>query len=144
MFFSFLFSIFLYAQPFPEDSCTHHYKNKREWKELNLNKEQKEKLRELRREMDIIRKNYVDSIREIRLHIKEELLKEEPSLTSLEKFASILGELYKNMTMKRFEHLLKVKNILTKEQFEKLVSLEEKERCFMRKPRRGFPPPPPY
>lgn len=144
LFFIVLLPLSLSVQASSEDSCmmrAGHFRDIKIWEELNLTKEQKEKLKELHKEMVELRKSHIDSVKNIRASIKEELLKDTPSKSALERYASTLGEFHKSMTIERLEHLLKVKNILTKEQFEKLVSMEEKGFGLMEKPFRRPPSP---
>ena len=96
------------------------------WMELNLTDEQKEKLRTLHEEMQPIRKKHMESVKAVRDKIKTELLKSEPSQNTLYGYAGELGELHKQMTKDRTDHLLEVKKILSPEQFSKLVEREGK------------------
>jgi Spy/CpxP family protein refolding chaperone len=98
----------------------------RMWMELNLTAEQKEQLKALREEMQPIREKHMESVKAVRDKIKAELLKSDPSQNTLYGYAGELGELHKQMTKDRTDHLLKVKKILTPEQFSKLVEREEK------------------
>jgi len=92
--------------------------------ELGLTAEQKEKLNGLHSEMGAARKKNFEAVRTIREKTKEELLKEEPSKSTLDSYAGELGNLHKEISIARHDHLLKVKQILTAEQFSKIVNKE--------------------
>ena len=91
-------------------------------KELNLTQDQKTKLKALRKQMKEPRQQIIDQMKGVRNKIKEELLKDKPSKTVLDGYASQLGELSKQIAQKLADHLLQVKAILTPEQFTKLVN----------------------
>ncbi len=98
--------------------------------ELGLTAEQKEKLKTLHSEMGEARKKNFEAVRTIREKTKEELLKGEPSKSALDTYAGELGNLHKEITIARHDHLLKIKQILTAEQFSKIVNKEcNKERA---------------
>ena len=63
-------------------------------------------------------------VKKVRNKIKEELLKEKPSQGTLNGYAKEAGKLHGKLSEKRMAHFLKVKEVLTKEQFEKLLSNE--------------------
>lgn len=96
------------------------------WMELNLSVDQKEQLMALHEAMRPIRARHMESVKAVRERMKTELLKSDPSVNTLYGYAGELGELHKQMSKDRVDHLLKVKNILTPEQFSKLVEREEK------------------
>ena len=91
-------------------------------KELNLTQDQKTKLKALRMQMKESRQQIFNQMKGVRNKIKEELLKDKPSKTVLDGYASQLGELSKQIAQKLADHLLQVKAILTPEQFTKLVN----------------------
>jgi len=91
-------------------------------KELNLTQDQKTKLKALRMQMKESRQQIFNQMKGVRNKIKEELLKDKPSKTALDGYASQLGELSKQIAQKLADHLLQVKAILTPEQFTKLVN----------------------
>jgi Spy/CpxP family protein refolding chaperone len=95
------------------------------WTDMNLTAEQQEKLKALHGEMQGTRKAHKDEIMTVRKKIADELLKDAPSTASLDSFAQELGALHAKMTKERYAHLLKVKQILTAEQFKTMLSREE-------------------
>jgi Spy/CpxP family protein refolding chaperone len=99
-------------------------KAKKVFEDLGLSTVQKAKLKDLRIEMQAMRKDHFEKMKVMREKIKEEILKESPSQTALHEFAKDIGNLRMLMAEKESEHLLKVKAILTPEQFKKLLSKE--------------------
>lgn len=116
---AFMVSIPLYAQ-----SANPEQRGKRHgfWEELNLTDEQSAQLKLLK--LDIQKEHIIhfDEVRKVRNKIKDELLKEKPSQGTLNGYAKELGGLHGKLEEKRLAHFLKVKEVLTKEQFEKLLS----------------------
>jgi Spy/CpxP family protein refolding chaperone len=94
--------------------------------DLKLTDEQQARLKALRDEMMTIRKQHIEAVKGVRDKMKAELLKPSPSQKMLDRYAGELGELHKKMTKDRTDHLLKVKKVLTPEQFSKLVEKEER------------------
>ena len=109
--------------PDPERKFDHPH---RMWKDLDLNGDQKDKLKALHNEMQQIRKKHFGSVKTVRNKIKDELLKDSPSKKTLHKYAGELGELHKQMTKERSDHLLKVKKLLKPDQFKKLLEHERR------------------
>lgn len=99
-------------------------KNHHMWADLGLTDDQKVKLKELHQEIVALRDKNFETVRAIRTKIKDELLKESPSTTQLDSYASEIGEIHKEIARQHNNHLLKVKAVLTPEQFSKLVSKE--------------------
>jgi len=97
----------------------------RMWKDLNLTDDQKAKLKTLHDEMQQVRKKHFDAVKKVRDKIKDELLKDSPSQKTLHGYAGELGELQKQMTKERSDHLLKVKKLLKPDQFKKLLDHEQ-------------------
>ena len=96
----------------------------RMWENLNLNDKQKEELKKLHDEMQEVRKKHIEAVKTVRDKIKTELLKKKSSQNVLYGYAGELGELHKQMTKERGDHLLKVKKVLTPEQFKQIVEHE--------------------
>jgi Spy/CpxP family protein refolding chaperone len=94
--------------------------------DLNLTEEQQNKLKVLHDEMMQIREKHMDAVKTVRDKMKAELLKKSPSQNTLYGYGGELGELHKQMSKDRTDHLLKVKKVLTAEQFSKLVEKEER------------------
>jgi Spy/CpxP family protein refolding chaperone len=90
--------------------------------ELGLNVDQNAKLKTLHSEMKIAHKEHIEKIKALREKSREELLKPKPDKTVLYGFAGEIGALQKIMAEKEADHLLKIKAILTPEQFDKLLS----------------------
>ena len=121
--FTFVFMVFLplYAQPDNPEECGKH---KRFVEELNLTDEQHTQLKLLKLDMQKEHILHFDEVKKTREKIKEELLKEKPSQGKLNEYAKELGKLHGKLEEKRLAHFLKVKEVFTKEQFEKLLSKE--------------------
>jgi Spy/CpxP family protein refolding chaperone len=94
------------------------------WTDLGLTEEQKEKLKELHQEMKTVRTGHMEQIKALRQKAKEELLKEKPSRNTLNALARNQGDIEQKFAEKRLEHLLKLKGVLTSEQFTKFVDRE--------------------
>jgi Spy/CpxP family protein refolding chaperone len=76
--------------------------------------------------MQKVREKHFEAVRKVRDKIKDELLKDSPSRKTLYGYAGELGELHKQITKERSNHLLKVKKILNPEQFKKLIEHENR------------------
>ena len=94
--------------------------------ELNLSAEQQEKLKVLHQEMMQVRQKHMESVKAVRDKIRAELLKADASQNVLYGYAAELGELHKQMSVARADHLLKVKKVLSADQFAKLLDREER------------------
>lgn len=93
---------------------------------LNLTAEQQKKMKALNNELLEQRNKNVQSIKVIRDKMKVELLKEVTSTSILLGYTAELGDLHKQLNTARVEHLLKVKKLLTPEQFAKILEKEER------------------
>jgi Spy/CpxP family protein refolding chaperone len=93
-------------------------------KELGLSTQQKSQLRELRKEMRDFHRSQMDKMRALRDKSKGELLAASPNKEILYGFAREMGELRRVMAEKEADHLLKVKAVLTPDQFEKLLKMD--------------------
>jgi Spy/CpxP family protein refolding chaperone len=107
--------------------------------ELKLTAEQNEQLKGLHQQHRQDMKPFQEKMKGIRDKVKAELLKPAPSKPALDGYAAELGDLHKQMALKRNEHLLQMKAILTAEQFAKLVNKDWMggERMKGRSPRHG-------
>ena len=94
------------------------------WAQLNLTDDQKAKLKTLRQEMRESRKANFEKMKVLLDKSKEELLKPAPNKALLYGYAKEMGDLHKAMAEHMADHMLKVKTILTKDQFTKLLSNE--------------------
>jgi Spy/CpxP family protein refolding chaperone len=92
--------------------------------QLNLTDDQKAKLKDMRKEMGEFRKVNFEKMKALREKSKVEFLKAAPSKTVLYGFAKEMGDLHKAMAEKMADHILKMKTILTKEQFEKMLNFD--------------------
>lgn len=92
--------------------------------ELGLTEEQKVKLKELHQEIKAAREKNFETARNIRMKIRDELTKENPSTSQLDLYAAELGEVHKLTAKQHNDHLLKVKAVLSAEQFAKIVNKE--------------------
>jgi Spy/CpxP family protein refolding chaperone len=95
------------------------------WSDMKLTAEQQEKLKALHSEMQETRKAHKDEVMAVRKKIADELLKDTPSTETLDNYSKELGDLHAKMTRERYTHLLKVKQILTAEQFKTMLSRED-------------------
>jgi Spy/CpxP family protein refolding chaperone len=92
------------------------------WAQLNLTADQKAKLKTLRAEMKDFRKANFEKMKSLLDKNKAELLKAAPNRSVLFGYAKEMGDLHETMSEHMADHMLKMKSILTKEQFEKLLS----------------------
>ncbi len=97
-------------------------KNYQMCSELGLTEEQKVKLKELHQEIKALRTENFKNARSIRMKIRDELIKESPSASQLDLYAAELGEVHKLISKQHNDHLLKVKVVLSAEQFSKIVN----------------------
>lgn len=123
------------AEP-PQHECSGKCRQQM-FADLNLTAEQQQQLKALHDEMKSMREKNMESVKTVRDKMKAELLKADASSNVLYGYAAELGELHKQMSKDRCDHLLKVKKVLTPEQFAKLVEKEDRMG-----PGRGFGPPP--
>lgn len=89
--------------------------------ELELSEAQRERLGAALEEQRSSSKEIKASMRRIRDAMKAELAKDQPSQEALEKTARESGELAEQMVKQRIAYLLKVKKILSREQFGELL-----------------------
>jgi Spy/CpxP family protein refolding chaperone len=111
----------------PHDSCTADAATKdsshQKWiQQLNLSTDQKAKMKALREEMQTMRKSTMEKMKSLRDKSRDELLKAAPNKMVLYGYAKEIGDLHKAMSEQMADHMLKVKGILSKEQFEKMMS----------------------
>jgi Spy/CpxP family protein refolding chaperone len=94
------------------------------WKQMGLTEQQRESLKALRLEQTTEVKEIGQKLRAVRKTVKEELLKDDPSSSVLDRAAADAGDLTEKLTESFVDHLLEVKKILTPEQFAKLLQRE--------------------
>ena len=125
-----MFATPLIAQPDNPEHCDRH---KAFMEKLNLTDDQHTKLKLLKLDMQKEHILHFDEVKKVREKIKEEMLKEKPSQSALDGFAKELGKLHGELEKKRFKHFLKIKGVLNKEQFEKILSKEFRKGMFHHK-----------
>ena len=88
--------------------------------ELNLTDEQKIELQKLRDEIRPIREKNWEEVRVIRKKIREELAKDQSDRATLTEYSKKLSTLTFNMTEAMNDHVLKMREVFTKEQYDKM------------------------
>ncbi len=104
---------------FSRDSTRH-----RIWAQLGLSENQKARLKDMRKQSMEFRKQNFEKMKVLLDKSKDELLKPSPSKTVLHGYAKEMGELHRAMAEQMADHMIALKSVLTKEQFEKLLSNE--------------------
>lgn len=89
--------------------------------DLGLTQEQQSKLLKIHNEKRESSVKHRDSIASVRLKIKNELVQPNPSKQNLDAYAVALGKLHSEQIQNNTEQMLKIKEILTPEQFSKMV-----------------------
>jgi Spy/CpxP family protein refolding chaperone len=89
--------------------------------DLGLTQEQKSNLLKIHKEMREIRLKQRENVASLRLKIKNELNQPNPSKPILDGYAVDLGKLHTMQIQNNTEQMLKIKAILTPEQFSKLI-----------------------
>jgi Spy/CpxP family protein refolding chaperone len=92
------------------------------WAQLNLTQDQKAKLKALRGGAKDFRKANFDKMKALLDKSKEELLKSAPNKAVLYGYAKEIGDLHKAISEHMADQMLKMKTILTKEQFQKFLN----------------------
>jgi Spy/CpxP family protein refolding chaperone len=108
---------------------TREHPGKKMFAELGVTSEQEAKLKEIHAAAAPAKKLRQQQLEVVRQKIKVELQKEKPSRSALNKYAAEAGNLHKQMNLASIDRLLKIKAVLTPEQFNKLS-----ERGFMHGP----------
>ena len=93
--------------------------------ELGLTEEQQVKLKVLRLDHQKELVQFMPQMKKMREAIRDELKKPAASRGALKKYAAELADLHEQMENLKLDHLLKVKDVLTAEQFSKLVDREQ-------------------
>jgi Spy/CpxP family protein refolding chaperone len=114
---SFAFS----GQPNDSGMEKHHQKM---MADLKLTADQDTKIQALHKNMMETGKPLFEQMKGINDKVKAELLKDQPSKPVLDGYATQLADIQKQLIQKRYDHVLQVKTILTKEQFSKHMSQE--------------------
>lgn len=91
------------------------------WNSLGLDADQKAKLLTMHNEMRDIRKKNIEAETAVRVKIKDELSKSNPSKNVLSGYVDELGKLHDHMIQSHIDHLLQIKTILTPDQFHKVI-----------------------
>ena len=108
---------------------TREHPGKKMFAELGVTSEQEAQLKEIHAAAAPAKKLRQQQLEVVRQKIKVELQKEKPSRSALNKYAAEAGNLHKQMNLASIDRLLKIKAVLTPEQFNKLS-----ERGFMHGP----------
>lgn len=95
--------------------------------ELKLTETQKQELMKLRKERKAEQKQNVEALQQLRRQIKEELLKKDPDRKKLDSYSEQIALTHKKIAGSMISHLLKVKTVISQEQFEKLLNFHWKE-----------------
>lgn len=109
------------------------------WKDMKLTTQQQEKLKTLHDQMQETRKKHKNEVKTFRKKISDELLKDTPSTADLDTYSKELGDIHVRMTQERYNHLLKVKQVLTAEQFKMMISSEDCHKHYRHKGKMGPP-----
>ncbi len=104
------------------DSCHRdHRVMHRKWEALDLDEQQKEKLKSLHEDARERRKKHFELIRDVKAKMRDELLKDAPDEKTLSSYADKIGNLRTRATQQEIDHLLKIKGVLDAQQFETLL-----------------------
>jgi len=114
-------SIAFSAQPNESAMEKHHQKM---MVDPTVTADQKAKIQALHKDMEGKGKSLFDQMKGINEKVKVELLKDQPSKQVLDGYATQLADIQKQLLQKKYDHILQVKTILTKEQFSKHISHE--------------------
>ena len=93
-----------------------------EKKGLDLDPEQQIAIEKLRLELKLANIDIRAEQMKLRMNIKEELLKEEPSRKAIDKFAKSIAANREKMQKKRIDHALEIKKVLGPEQWKMFVA----------------------
>jgi Spy/CpxP family protein refolding chaperone len=91
------------------------------WKAMRLDESQQQQIKNLHREMKPVRVEHFGKVQAVRDKIREELLKEKPSIDTLYGYTKEINALELTFAEKRLNHMIKLKEILTVKQFSMLV-----------------------
>lgn len=101
--------------------------------ELGLSQEQQDQLKELRKKHREERRDIRTEVKELRRQIGEELKKSNPSRSTIKSLADKIGTIHSENAVRMADHMLEVKEILTDEQFTKMLDLKEEKANKMHK-----------
>ncbi len=93
----------------------------RMWQELGLTEQQQTQIKELHDQMKQTRRQHWTDVKEVRKQIRDELKKENPDQAALDSYSEQVGQLAKQISQKRTNHLLEIKEVLTAKQFQQIV-----------------------
>jgi Spy/CpxP family protein refolding chaperone len=102
-------------------------------KKLGLSDTQKEKMQALAQERASAREKHEEKLSRLHAEMNNELAKENPDGSKLMGYATRNADLIEEATKQRIEHLLKVKQVLTKKQFELLLHYQWQEKQVRRR-----------
>ena len=109
------------AAPGPDSSRAHHM-----WAKLGLSQKQQDQMKQLFADGKEKMKANFQASKDLRQKIKDELLKPNPDAAVLDAYAGKLAQLHEQMLKDRISGLFKAKQILTPDQFKKLLDMQEK------------------
>ena len=92
--------------------------------DLKLSEDQKVQLKKMRDEMKAVHEQSFEKIKDLRQKIKDELLKPVPGRSALTTLSQQLEQINTTLAEQRIDHLLKVKALLSEEQFKKMLGHE--------------------
>ncbi len=116
-----LLTAVIFMLPSNSSSQENQSRPHRMWDQLGLDADQKAKLLSMHNEMQEIRKKNIEAETAVRVKIKDELTKNNPSKSVLSGYVSELGKLHDQKIQSHIDHLLQIKSILTPEQFQKVI-----------------------
>ena len=99
--------------------------------ELGLTKEQREKIRSIHFEIEKNAENIKSQIRIEEIELRELLFEEKPEIKKIEEKIKKIGDLNSELRILKMKKFLKIREILTPEQFEKFRKIV-RERPFLR------------
>ena len=98
----------------------------RMWDELGLSEEQKGKLKGFHEKQMTVRAASFEKMKAVRTQIGDELAKDAPDRKVLASYSAELGEMARMGSEQRIDHMLEMRTILTKEQYQKFIAIQKK------------------
>lgn len=109
---------------FEGEGMRHH----RIWEQLNLTEDQRVEIKKLHEEMKPVRIEHHKAMKAVRDKIEAEIQKENSDRATLTNYSREMAELHFKQAEAMADHLLKIKAILTPEQFKKMQELHDQRR----------------
>ncbi len=113
----------LYAGQDSAGCCCHGHHG---WAALGLSQAQQDQLKQQRKEMREKMKAGFEAAKALRHKMKDEFLKAKPDQTALEGYADQIAQQHKQMIKNSISNIMKIKQILTPEQFKKFLEMQGK------------------